>query len=257
VGAAIFFTLCNASISEITNSVGPLCIFYFAPGTIITSLIYFTLKGIQSQRAGGSFWTNQNLIIRGELKKSNAWGYTAFAFCYFCIQNLAFVTLFFANKANINVGLITTIWSVNPLFMAIMDSIMFHQKLQYYHHIGMVAIVACTVVLSLSGVVSPKEPSDSSLFNMEVAEILPTWVPVIFGVITPMSFTANGMIVKTLTKPEVGFNPSVLSYSAYLVVNLVVLIGAIIYWTMWTFDSYLFLVGLIGSMINTVGIAFI
>lgn len=46
IGAALFFTLCNESISEITAEVGPLCIFYFAPGTILTSLIYFTAKGV-------------------------------------------------------------------------------------------------------------------------------------------------------------------------------------------------------------------
>ena len=51
-------------------------------------------------------------------------------------------------------GLITTIWSVNPLFLAIMDAIVFSQKLKYFHVIGMISIVICTVVLSISGVVN-------------------------------------------------------------------------------------------------------
>eukprot|EP00355_Strombidium_rassoulzadegani_P006894 CAMPEP_0168617946 /NCGR_PEP_ID=MMETSP0449_2-20121227/5810_1 /TAXON_ID=1082188 /ORGANISM="Strombidium rassoulzadegani, Strain ras09" /LENGTH=44 /DNA_ID= /DNA_START= /DNA_END= /DNA_ORIENTATION= len=38
-----------------------------------------------------------------------------------------------------------------------MDSIFFSQKLQYFHVIGMISIVACTVVLSLSGVIFPKD----------------------------------------------------------------------------------------------------
>jgi len=86
---------------------------------------------------------------------------------------------------------------------------------------------------------------------------LPTWVPVLFGLITPLSFTANGLIVKSLTSDEMKFHPSNLSFSAYFLVNCLVLVGAIIYWTNYDFDSYLLVVGLIGSMINTCGIAMI
>ena len=82
-------------------------------------------------------------------------------------------------------------------------------------------------------------------------------MPVLFGVITPMSFTANGMIIKSLTSDRMRFDPSVISFSAYFVVNCVVLVGALIYWGFYAFDTYLFVVGLIGSMINTCGIAMI
>lgn len=82
-------------------------------------------------------------------------------------------------------------------------------------------------------------------------------MPVLFGVITPMSFTANGMIIKSLTHERMNFNPSNLSFSAYFIVNIFVFIGALIYWSNYDFDSYLLIVGLIGSMINTLGIAMI
>ena len=58
--------------------------------------------------------------------------------------------MWFAGLARINVGVITTIWAVNPLFMAIIDSIIFKQKLLYYHYIGMFSIVACTLIISVS-----------------------------------------------------------------------------------------------------------
>jgi hypothetical protein len=38
---------------------------------------------------------------------------------------MAFLTMWFADLAKINVGVITTIWAINPLFMAILDSIIF------------------------------------------------------------------------------------------------------------------------------------
>lgn len=39
-GACVCFTACNAAISEITNKVGPACIFYFASGSIVTGIVY-------------------------------------------------------------------------------------------------------------------------------------------------------------------------------------------------------------------------
>jgi hypothetical protein len=42
--ATLCFTLCNSAISEVAGKVGPLCILYFAPGTIVTSVVYYILK---------------------------------------------------------------------------------------------------------------------------------------------------------------------------------------------------------------------
>ena len=70
---------------------------------------------------------------------------------------MAFLTMYYAARAEVNVGLITTIWSVNPLFMAIGVFVFFKEKLELYHFVGMILIVICTVLLSLSTVISPKE----------------------------------------------------------------------------------------------------
>lgn len=61
--AAICFTACNTAISEITTSVGPLCIFYFAPGSIIASLIYHIIKSYKNP--AGKIWVDQNIMIDG------------------------------------------------------------------------------------------------------------------------------------------------------------------------------------------------
>ena len=66
----------------------------------------------------------------------------------------------------------------------------------------MFLIVICTVLLSLSTVIDPKEPIqekvaeilDSFGIENEVNQVLPAWIPVLFGVITPISFTANGIL---------------------------------------------------------------
>lgn len=47
--AMICFTVCNAAISEVSGKVGPLCIFYFAPGTLVTSLVYYLIRSFKNE----------------------------------------------------------------------------------------------------------------------------------------------------------------------------------------------------------------
>jgi len=138
--------------------------------------------------------------------------------------------------------------------MAIADYIVYDQKLRYFHVLGTCSIVVCTIVISLSGVIGG---DDTETVKSVEEAAMPTWVPVIFGVITPMFFCTNGILTKHLTSEKVGFVPSTISFSAYLFVNILVMIAAIPYWMNNGFSQYLFWLGLVGSIINTLGIVFI
>lgn len=118
----------------------------------------------------------------------------------------------------------------------------------------MVAIVACTVVISLSDVVDPKPVVKAVDTEGVTIETIPTWIPVIFGLVTPMFFCTNGILTKSLTNDKIGFDPSILSSSAYFVTNALIMIAAIPYWTIVEFRSDLFWIGLIGGFINNMGI---
>ena len=108
------------------------------------------------------------MIIQGKVSKVNVIGFIAFCFVYFLVQNMAFLTMYFSALAKMNVGLITTLWSVNPLFNAIMDRIMFDEKLKAYHAIGMIFIVICTALLSLSSVLKKPEVELEELTEEEI-----------------------------------------------------------------------------------------
>ena len=182
---------------------------------------------------------------------------------------MAFNTMFFATLTKINAGIITTIWCVNPLLMAITDWCFFGIRLEYYHYIGMFAIVACTVILSLNGVFKNEEPvpieeespvipsipietyPEQRLFKIK----MPTVVAVLFSLATPLAFTTNGILTKHLTNKELNpFNPDNLSFSSYAATNIVVLIAAIPYWVYVSFSLRLFIVGLVAGLINTLGL---
>jgi hypothetical protein len=96
-----------------------------------------------------------------------------------------------------------------------------------FHFVGMFFIIICTVVLSLSNVVSPKA---SEIIIEEVKDALPVWIPVIFGIVTPISFTSSGLLVKHLKKHQKDFDASTISFSSYFVVNVIVILFAIGYW---------------------------
>lgn len=161
------------------------------------------------------------------------------------------LTMYFATEAQINVGLITVIWSVNPLMMAFADRIIYKTKLKYYHYIGLLAIACCTVIITLFG----GAKADIKVIELvDKKEKCPSWIPVLFGIITPCMFCTNGMFSKKVFSPSVGFDASNLSFMSYGIVNVIVLAFAIPYWVNKDFNNYLFWVGAAGSIINTLGL---
>jgi drug/metabolite transporter (DMT)-like permease len=166
---------------------------------------------------------------------------------------MAFYTMIFAGKAHINVGIIVTIWSVNPMFVAVADYFVNGQKLQYFHILGMSSMVVCSVLISLNSIVNKTEVADTSDTALDEAPTVPVWVPILFGLLTPVCFTTNGLLTKHLTN-TVGFNPSRLCFNSYFIVNLLVAIVAVFYFQSHPFDMNLFWLGLAGSIVNTLGI---
>lgn len=65
------------------------------------------------------------MVRDGRVLWKNIFGFIVFCILYALIMNLAFVTMWFCDLANINVGVITMIWSVSPLFMSVADYFIF------------------------------------------------------------------------------------------------------------------------------------
>ena len=149
--------------------------------------------------------------------------------------------MWFAALANINVGLITVIWSINPLYMAAVDYFLFKTKLKTFHLVGTILIVACTVLLSLKPILVPIEPGAAGAKKEVVSEapkivkdgeLLPTWMPVLFGILTPITFCSNGVMLRYLTSEQrgIGFDGSTISMTSIFCVNVLILVFAIVYW---------------------------
>lgn len=55
----------------------------------------------------------------------NVFGFFVFCLIYLLINVTAFITMWFAALAGMNAGIITVIWSVGPLFLALSDYVLY------------------------------------------------------------------------------------------------------------------------------------
>lgn len=94
-------------------------------------------------------------------------------------------------------------------------------------------------------------PSDTP--NIAQAQY-PSWIPVLFGLISPLSFTAYAMLAKNLSSERVGFDPTTLTFSTFIGVNLLILIFAIPYWVQHGFVQKFFWLGFVGNFVDSVGL---
>mmetsp|Transcript_13330 Transcript_13330/g.22651 ORF Transcript_13330/g.22651 Transcript_13330/m.22651 type:complete len:89 (+) Transcript_13330:299-565(+) len=80
----------------------------------------------------------------------NVFRYLLYCLVYLIIQYLAFLNLWVSVLADINTGIITGIWSLVPLFMAILDFIYFGERPKTPHVIGLICLLGCALCISFS-----------------------------------------------------------------------------------------------------------
>ena len=97
----------------------------------------------------------------------NVFRYFLNAIIYFIVMNLVYLTMYFANLAEINVGVIITIWSINPFFNSIADYYLNDEKMHYYHVIGLVSMLMCSIAVCMKDFIGA---SDASM-NLDLSKI--------------------------------------------------------------------------------------
>jgi len=243
-------------LTQINSDGRPEGTLYFAAGVVLVSLFYYAYRAIKnpdSKRGLARLWIDQRVVVDGQLIMKNLVALVGFMLLYQLIQNLANLSLFSAQLANVNPGIITTIWSTNPLFSAIADAIFFKQTLKYFHYVGMFALIACGILISLRDIIYTQEAQPGAA--PALPQILPAWVAVMSGIILTMCFTANQILCKHFKK-EKQFDLNHLSYFTFGLSSMFLLVIAVVVWTNGStqaFNPSSFLWGTLGSIINFVG----
>jgi len=129
---------------------GPTCIFYYSFGPLVVSSAYLVYKAWMNYvYFTGTFWVDLNLMKDGKIIKKNLYGFVLMSCFCFIIQNLLIITVWTARLADINVGVVSIIWSLTPLMVACMEYFMMGTKLRYYYFVGMILMLISAVLLSL------------------------------------------------------------------------------------------------------------
>ena len=155
VFATIAFTFCNVSISHIT-SYGPTGIFYFSTGTLLSGTVFHLYESFLHYKRKGSLWAPQNLIVKGKLQTANVIAFACFCTIYLLNQILAFSTMYYAYLADLNKGVVSVIWGLNPLFIAFIDFLVYRSRLSPRHYFGFLTLILCTLFIAFSKKIEPE-----------------------------------------------------------------------------------------------------
>jgi drug/metabolite transporter (DMT)-like permease len=177
--------------------------------------------------------------------------FVLYSFTFFLFSGLACLTIYTGQLAGINVGVISILWRMNVLMMAIADYFINGQKLKLYHGIGMVSVLASVVCIGFSKNVNTVDP------GLKI-KLLPMWVPIVIGIASPFFMTVNTLMVKHMTKERIGFNASRVTFNALIAYNTVLVLLGIPYWVKTgTFTMTSLYWGLLGGIIGGIGFGFL
>jgi len=148
------------------------------------------------------------------------------------LQNIQIIVMWYSNLANINVGAITVIWSITPLFIAITDYILFQIKLKYNYAIGIVLMMGSAVILSLYSLIF------KPVSTVPGKQVINSWIPVVCSLCVPLLMTVRYFLFRQMSDKKYGmmFNTADLLSSTFFSINLIITIVGIIYWTRVEFD---------------------
>ena len=151
--ASIFFAISNWFQTKLASKVGNNQIFYTAPGLLLASIIYNGVQIYLALKSGSKY--SWGLIQNGKVNKVKMLAFVAMGFVQVCVLNLIMLTINSSVMANVNTGLITSVFSVTPFFSALLDQIFFNLRLSCTQMIGIVFVFLSLISLSLRSAFYP------------------------------------------------------------------------------------------------------
>lgn len=137
------------------------------------------------------------------------------------------LSLYYAHKANINAGVITTLWAATPIFASFLDYAIYGQKLLPMHIFGSVTMTISGLAIGLSDI---NKGNDGKAMH-KAGEPISSAVPVVFSLIAAVMFMVNSMFMKHLTQEKVGFEAYTVSYGTMGLTSVIILlVGIFYYW---------------------------
>ena len=172
-----------------------------------------------------------------------------FTCIYLTIQSIVIITFSYCIDANLNAGIVSTIWAVSPLYGAVIDYVAFGERLSVKHLVGVFCLIACAASISMSNIVE----SDSETHINEKPATVGAWIPVVLAIITPALFASQAGLMKHLCGQK-GFDAFKLQFLAYAIVGVGLFSVLMTKENDADFSEEFLAIGTVGSIINTLGI---
>ena len=196
--ASLCYTVSNGLKARMSREVDFIALLYNGLGCILAPIIFFLWNSAASYRSGGRFWDDQNIIVGGKFSLRNFIAMVVFTFINLGVVSFATLTLYTSTRTVLNAGVVSSIWSLTPFVMAIGDYIFFGIKITISQVYGMLLIVVCVILLGLKDVIEEKRTGVVAP-KLAIDDPLPTYIPVIVAGLSPIIFTASGMMGKHMT----------------------------------------------------------
>lgn len=104
------------------------------------------------------------------------------------------LSLQYALYAQINQGIVTTLYSFTSIVMALIGRIVFKEAIRVHHLIGLILLIACASIISLSG---DKGNEDIVIMGKVEHRISPIYA-VLMALLCPFTFAAQNFIVRVV-----------------------------------------------------------
>ena len=192
---------------------------YFDTGANLVCLAYFFIQSLRRDKP------KETRSVLFKANKQFDW----YVFCLLlgtgamqilCIMSIIF-TFDLAKKANLNIGIVSALWSLCPFGTALLDWIIYRVLPLKSHLVGMLSLMCCAVLVSLSGLLTTP--------TIETEATVDVYVPVLCS-LTLVPIVAFYILFSKEVTDKQGVNPNDWTCAYSLVVFMPLQVLGLCWW---------------------------
>jgi drug/metabolite transporter (DMT)-like permease len=151
--AGIFFGLANLFMGS-TSYAGFVSQEIISVGTLIVGLMYFAFMLLQSKHKNGYYWKWKKSYYYNPHTNGVNWlviGIASFlALVFFFTGILILLTFEFALYGDLNQGIVSTLFSITSIYLAILFWVVYKQKMNLCDFAGMILLIVSAIMMVFS-----------------------------------------------------------------------------------------------------------
>jgi len=268
--AVVLFAAANLAIADL-GTLGFGALYFFNSGGFVVCVIYFIVFYCKYDYKNKDYMSEKGF-------RRNVWTYEDGSIAWFLILNYCFGAVFqgavfmainetfiYAVKADLNVGIPSAIWAINPFFTALLEYVFRKVPIKTFHFVGMSIMMISAVMMAVSNLAVPPKVEEISISINGTETItteddddrIPVYIPILIAFIMPV-ISAVFSIQINYVICDLKIDPWNWAFGYNIIYSGICLIAGIIKFSLDPsyFSWSLFTAGCLGSFFNTTGSLF-